>query len=80
MITSLSRSAWHGIAFEMCSPDIVQVGEDERFLQLEATGDDVFGVLVRELVDFVQGKVGLHQKLLVVWENRRISFRVPIEA
>ena len=49
-----------------CSPDVIEIGEDKGLLQVEATGDNVFGVFVSELVNLVQLELGLHQELLVV--------------
>ena len=43
-----------------CSPDVIKIGEDKCLLQVKATGDNVFGVFVSELVNLVQLELGLH--------------------
>lgn len=48
------------------APDVIQIREDEGLLQVETTSNDILGILVSELVNFVQLKLGLHQEFLVV--------------
>lgn len=48
------------------APNKVEVGEDERLLELEPTRDDVLGVLVSKRVALLELEVLLEQELLVV--------------
>lgn len=46
--------------------DKVKVAEYERFLEIEADGDDVFGVASRELFHILYLELVLEQELFVV--------------
>lgn len=46
--------------------DVLRVGEDERFIDVEATGDDVFCVFTSIPLGFFQGKLRAIQILLIV--------------
>ena len=51
------------------APNKVEVGEDERLVELEAARNDVLGVLVRKAVALLELEVRLEQELLVVCER-----------
>ena len=46
-------------------PHVLQIGEDKRLLLVEATGDDVLGVLVSQPVGLIDAQV-LPEKLFVI--------------
>ena len=48
------------------SPDVVIITENERVLQLEANGDDIFGVLLRKSVGLVGFELVLEKEFLVI--------------
>lgn len=48
------------------SADVVQVGKDERLVEIKSTCNDVFGVFVRKFVYLIELELGLHQKLFVI--------------
>ena len=51
------------------SPDVIVVTEYECLLQLEADGDDVFGILLRKSVGLINFELVLEEELLVVWSS-----------
>lgn len=53
------------------APDEIEIREDERLLQLKATGNNVRRVLVRKLVALLKLEVRLEEELLVICAVRR---------
>ena len=49
----------------MISPHVLHVREDEGFVDVKATGNDVLGILVSKTVGFLQTQV-LPQKLFII--------------
>lgn len=47
-------------------PDMHEVGKDEGLLGVEAAGNDILGVLSRELDALLELEVSLEQELLVI--------------
>jgi hypothetical protein len=58
-----------------------QVGKDKGLLGLESAGNDILGVLARELDALLQLQVGLEQELFVIYRNTRhkTCFRLVID-
>lgn len=54
------------IQVSFCLPDMHEIGENEGFLGVESTSNDILGVLSRELDALFQLEVGLEQELLVI--------------
>ena len=51
------------------SSDVVVVAEDERLLQLETDGDNIFGVLLRKGVGLIDFELVLEEEFLVIWSS-----------
>lgn len=55
----------HNVVVELLA-DMVQVGEDERLLELEAAGDNVTSIFYAELAHLLQLERRLEEELFII--------------
>ena len=57
-----------GNVFVELPPNVVIVAENERLLQFETDGDDIFGVLFRESIGLINFELMLEEEFFVIWD------------